>query len=229
MGRADGRGVLMGCHEPLAGVLGRCTRLAGSGLVRTGHAGGHFEMLQALPWMGWRAARLSRGCHQRRETRWDRGEMRCDELCTFGGSRDVGGTGGQGLTVTGCQRLWWRSWRWRCWGHDREKPSTPGNAGCSAADGVVRRRRQYLAVSGRRGKSAVSMWLTGRCGSTVGLWLASPAEGCRGGDDDSVLVAVVGWHRDGWWACCVGGAGRDLRHVGVRGGESVWGRAADVH
>ena len=25
MGRADGRGVLMGCHEPLAGVLGRCT------------------------------------------------------------------------------------------------------------------------------------------------------------------------------------------------------------
>jgi hypothetical protein len=22
------------------------------------------------------------------------------------------------------------------------------------------------------------------------------------------------WHRDGWWACCVGGAGRDLRHVG---------------
>ena len=45
----------------------------------------------------------------------------------------------------------------------------------------------------------------------------------RGDDEDSVLVAVVGWHRDGWWACCVGGAGRDLRHVGVRGGESVWG------
>ena len=38
MRRADGRGVLMGCNEPLAGVLGRCTRLAGSGLVRTGHA-----------------------------------------------------------------------------------------------------------------------------------------------------------------------------------------------
>ena len=85
MGRADGRGVLMGCHEPLAGVLGRCTRLAGSGLVRTGHAGGHFEMLQALPWMGWRAATLSRGRHQRRETRWDRGGMRCDEPCTSAG------------------------------------------------------------------------------------------------------------------------------------------------
>src|SRR6476660_5462450 len=35
------------------------------------------------------------------------------------------------------------------------------------------------------------------------------------------------WHGDGWWACCLGGAGRDLRHVGVRGGESVWGRAAE--
>jgi hypothetical protein len=31
--------------------------------------------------------------------------------------------------VTGCQRLWWGSWRWRCWVNDREKPSTPGNAG----------------------------------------------------------------------------------------------------
>ena len=27
------------------------------------------------------------------------------------------------------------------------------------------------------------------------------------------------WHRDGWWACCVGGAGRDRRHVGVGGGD----------
>ena len=30
---------------------------------------------------------------------------------------------------------------WRCWGNDRKKPSTPGKAGCSAPDGVVRRRR----------------------------------------------------------------------------------------
>jgi len=37
------------------------------------HAGGHVEMLQALPWLGWRAARLSRGCHQPRETWWYRG------------------------------------------------------------------------------------------------------------------------------------------------------------
>ena len=43
--------------------------------------------------------------------------------------------------MTGGRRLWWRSWRWRCWGHGREKPSTPRNAGSSAADGVVRRRR----------------------------------------------------------------------------------------
>jgi hypothetical protein len=25
------------------------------------------------------------------------------------------------------------------------------------------------------------MWLTGQCGSTFGLWLASPAEGCPSG------------------------------------------------
>ena len=47
-----------------------------------------------------------------------------------------------------------------------------------------------------------------------------PGRGLSGvNDDDSVLVAVVGWHRDGWWACCVGGAGRDRRHVGVGGGD----------
>jgi|KBSSwiStaDraftv2_1062776.scaffolds.fasta_scaffold997335_1 hypothetical protein len=34
-----------------------------------------------------------------------------------------------------------------------------------------------------------------------------PGRGLSGArDEDSVLVAVVGWHRDGWWACCVGGA-----------------------
>jgi hypothetical protein len=38
----------------------------------------------------------------------------------------------------------------------------------------------YLAVSGPRGKSAVWLWLTGRCGATFGLWLAGPAEGCLG-------------------------------------------------
>ena len=34
------------------------------------------------------------------------------------------------------------------------------------------------AVDGEN--AAVSMWLTGPCGSTFGLWLASPAEGCPG-------------------------------------------------
>ena len=40
-----------------------------------------------------------------------------------------------------------------------------------------------VAIPGRErstGKSAVSMWLMGRGGSTFGLWLASPAEGCPG-------------------------------------------------
>ena len=50
--------------------------------------------------------------------------------------------------------------------------------------------------------------------------VGEPGRGLSGAnDDDSVLVAVVGWHRDGWWACCVGGAGRDLREVGVGGGD----------
>ena len=58
-----------------------------------------------------------------------------------GGSRGRWRNGWKGLTATGFQRLWWRSWRRRCWVNDREKPSTPGNAGSSATDGVVRRRR----------------------------------------------------------------------------------------
>jgi len=73
----------MGCQEPLAGGVGQSTRWAGSGLVRTEHAGGHFEIgPQALLWMGWRAATLSRGCYKRRETLVGPGQMRCDELCT---------------------------------------------------------------------------------------------------------------------------------------------------
>ena len=48
--------------------------------------------------------------------------------------------------------------------------------------------------------------------------VGGPGRGLSGAnDDDSVLVAVVGWHGHGAWACCVGGAGRGLRHVGVRG------------
>jgi hypothetical protein len=56
------------------------------------------------------------------------------------------------------------------------------------------------------------MWLTGQCGSTFGLWLASPAGAVRG--DNEYWSPSSAWHGDGWWACCVGGAGRDLRHVG---------------
>ena len=44
------------------------------------------------------------------------------------------------------------------------------------------------------------MWLTGRCGSTVGLWLAGPAEGChrrRRGSPSSAGMGMVGG-RAGW-------------------------------
>jgi hypothetical protein len=51
------------------------------------------------------------------------------------------------------------------------------------------------------------MWLTGRCGATFGLWLAGPAGAVRGGDEDSVVVVVVGWHR-GWLMRVLCGWGR---------------------
>jgi hypothetical protein len=66
------------------------------------------------------------------------------------------------------------------------------------------------------------MWLTGQCGSTFGLWLAGPAEGCQGRTTMTRYWSPSSaGTEDGWWAlaCCVGGAGRDLRHVGVRGGD----------
>jgi len=107
-------------------------------------------------------------------------------------------------------------------------PARQGMRGSLATDGVVRRRRStWPGRQWSRWKSAVSMWLKGHGGSTFTLCLASPAAGCPGRTTMtrywSPLSAA---HRHGWWACCVGGAGRDLRHVGVRGGESVWGRAA---
>ena len=67
-----------GCREGLPRAAGARSwgsegGLARSDVVRTGLAGGHFEMLQALLKMGWRAATLSRGCHKWRETCWDPG------------------------------------------------------------------------------------------------------------------------------------------------------------
>ena len=107
-------------------------------------------------------------------------------------------------------------------------PARQGMRGSLATAGVVRRRRNtWPGRQWSRWKSEVSMWLKGHGGSTFTLCLASPAAGCPGRTTMtrywSPLSAA---HRHGWWACCVGGAGRDLRHVGVRDGESVWGRAA---
>ena len=107
-------------------------------------------------------------------------------------------------------------------------PARQGMRRSLATDGVVRgRRNTWPGRQWSRWQSADSMWLTGHGGSTFTLCLASPAAGCPGRTTMprywSPLSAA---HRHGWWACCVGGAGRDLRHVGVRGGESVWGRAA---
>ena len=70
------------------------------------------------------------------------------------------------------------------------------------------RQRSTVKISGL---DVVDGW-----GRSYGRSMAGePGRGLSGAnDDDAVLVAVVGWHGDGWWACCVGGAGRDLRHVG---------------
>jgi hypothetical protein len=54
---------------------------------------------------------------------------------------------------------------------------------------------------------------------SVCVWQARPAV-VIGVDDGAVLVAVVGLHRHGAWACVrLGGAGRDLRYAGVRDGR----------
>ena len=97
-----------------------------------------------------------------------------------------------------------------------------------ATDGVVRRRRNtWPGRQWSRWKSESFDVVEGSRRIYIHPMFGESGRGLSGAnDDDSVLVAIVGWHGDGWWACCVGGAGRDLRHVGVRGGESVWGRAA---
>ena len=66
-------------------------------------------MLHALPWLGWRCARLSRVVTSGAKCGGTGGDALRRFLCT---SADVGtlGDGWNGLTVTGCQRLWWGSW-----------------------------------------------------------------------------------------------------------------------
>jgi len=79
----------------------------------------------------------------------------------------------------------------------REKDSTPGNAGSWATDGVVR----CTAILGRQrstGKISGLAVVDGSVRSYVRSMADEPGRGLSGGgDDDSVLVAVFGWHRDG--------------------------------
>ena len=79
----------MGRSEPLAGVVGRCTRLArpGSGDANIGFAGGHFGMLQVC--CGWAGGR--RGCHRVVTSGAKRGGTEGDTLRRF---MQVGGRGG---------------------------------------------------------------------------------------------------------------------------------------
>jgi hypothetical protein len=79
----------MDCHEP-AGDVGQSTRLARSGAREPGHAGGHVEMLQALPCMGLAGCDAVTGVSQAAPNVVGPGEMRCDELCTSAGAGTLG-------------------------------------------------------------------------------------------------------------------------------------------
>jgi hypothetical protein len=179
MGRADGRGVLMGCQEPLAGGVGAVHSIGGV----------WFGANRGIPAGIWRCFRLCYG--------WGGGLRRCHGVVTA--ARNVVGPGRcaetsyarrrewgrwsdgwKGLTATGCQRLWWRSWRWRWWVNDREKHSTPGNAGSSASDGVVRRRRNTWpsAVDGENQQFGCGGRVSADLCSVYG-WRARHA-GCQG-------------------------------------------------
>ena len=110
MGRARGKAcVLMGCHEPLAGSGGAVRSIGGVwfGANRSMPAAMSRCSMLCHGWAG--GVRGCRGLSPAARNVVGPGEMRCDDLCT---SADVGtlGDGWNGLTVTGCQRLWWGSW-----------------------------------------------------------------------------------------------------------------------
>ena len=71
MGRADGRGVLMDCHESLAGVLGSALDWPGLEHANRGMPAGISKMVEPSPrpqGAGGLRQLWSRGCHKRRET-----------------------------------------------------------------------------------------------------------------------------------------------------------------
>jgi hypothetical protein len=58
---------------------------------------------------------------------------------------------------------------------------------------------QHLAVSGRPGKISGLDVVDGSVRIYVQSMAGEPGRGLSGANDqDSVVVAVVGWHRDGW-------------------------------
>ena len=120
-GVPDGRRVLMGCHEPLAGSGGAVRSIGGVwfGANRGMPAGMSRCSMLCHGWAG--GVRGCRGVVTSGAKRGGTGEMRCDELCT---SADVGTLGQRVERAYGD----WLSAAvvgivaWRCWGNDREKP-----------------------------------------------------------------------------------------------------------
>ena len=117
----EGRRVLMGCHEPLAGSGGAVRSIGGVwfGANRGMPAAMSRCSMLCHGWAG--GVRGCRGVVTSSAKRGGTGEMRCDELCT---SADVG-------TLRERVERAYGDWlsaavvgivAWRCWGNDREKP-----------------------------------------------------------------------------------------------------------
>jgi hypothetical protein len=73
MGRADGRGVLMGCHEPLAGGVGAVHSIGGVWFGAHRACRRAFRDAQVCCWWAGGQRRLSHACHKWCETGWDGG------------------------------------------------------------------------------------------------------------------------------------------------------------
>ena len=100
MGRADGRGVLTGCHEPLAGGLGAVHSIGAVWFGANPCMPADISRCSAFAMDGVAGCDVVTGLSPAARNVVGPGEMRCDELGTCGGSGDVGERV-EGLTVTG--------------------------------------------------------------------------------------------------------------------------------
>jgi hypothetical protein len=81
----------MGCDEPLARGSGARHTIGAVWFGANRVCRRAFRDGRGLLWVGWRAARLSRSCHKRRETWWDAGGyVETISACQREGSDELG-------------------------------------------------------------------------------------------------------------------------------------------